>query len=494
MKTQLIPLESHDDLISIRDKMTWSKTPRILLVWPIRERVNLRPLDLKLLQRHAATLGAQMGLVTSDAVIKSTARALSIPTFKTSSQARQSTWRAASRPGIVRRVSRGAARSMRRIARPADPFHLEQPVLRVLVFALGVWAALALALVFIPSAQITLTPAISTQTLTLPVSAAPDIDTVYLSGSLPARTLTTSVEATATRLGTGQVRIPDQPAEGQVEFTKIVFGPLTIPAGTVVRTPDSAGLRFATREALNLPEGENKKASVPVRALAPGAQGNLPSGQLTAIEGGLGLLVTVTNPEPTTGGSDTLHPTPTESDLVALREQLLRRLSGQARAAMARQLLGGDIFFPDTLMLIQVLEQESSPAPGSPGSSFTLRLRAEYQALYAASSDLSYLAQSALDAALPPGYEPVPGTLTILASDAPVSGPGDSVRWQMRVSREIRTRIEPAEVIALVRGLGLAAARQRLDTALDFGSPPRISIWPQGWHTLPYIPFRIEVR
>jgi hypothetical protein len=64
MKTQLIPLESHDDLISIRDRMSWAKTPRILLVWPKSERIPLRPLDLKVLQRHATSLGAQLGLVT----------------------------------------------------------------------------------------------------------------------------------------------------------------------------------------------------------------------------------------------------------------------------------------------------------------------------------------------------------------------------------------------------------------------------------------------
>ncbi|MEJ5225294.1 MAG: baseplate J/gp47 family protein, partial [Anaerolineales bacterium] len=432
MKTQLIPLEPHDDLISIRDKMTWSKTPRILLVWPIRERVNLRPLDLKLLQRHAAALGAQLGLVTTDGVIKATARALGIPTFKTSSQARQSVWRSAPRPGIARRVSRGAARAMRLRSCPTDPLAVRHPFLRLLAFAVGVVAVLALALIFVPSAQITLTPAVTTQTLTLPVSAAPDVDTVYLSGSLPARAITVQVEASATHLSSGQVSVPDQFAEGQVEFTKIVFGPLTIPAGTVIRNPGGSGPRFATLEALDLPEGENQKGQVMVRALEPGMQGNLPAGQLTAIEGGLGLLVTVTNPQPTTGGSDILRPTPTAADVAALREQLLRRLSAQALTSIKTQLLGTDILFPETLTLIQLLEQESTPAPGGPGSSFTLRLRAEYQALYAASADLTFLARAALDAALPPGYEPIPESLSVSAVAAPVSGPGGVSRWQMR--------------------------------------------------------------
>jgi hypothetical protein len=44
MKTQIIQLESHDDIISIRDKMGWSQTSRILLVWP--EKKTQPALDL----------------------------------------------------------------------------------------------------------------------------------------------------------------------------------------------------------------------------------------------------------------------------------------------------------------------------------------------------------------------------------------------------------------------------------------------------------------
>ena len=92
MKTQLIPLESHDDLISIRDRMSWAKTPRILLVWPKSERIPLRPLDLKVLQRHAASLGAQLGLVTRHRNIRREAQAHGIPVFISTGQAQRNAW------------------------------------------------------------------------------------------------------------------------------------------------------------------------------------------------------------------------------------------------------------------------------------------------------------------------------------------------------------------------------------------------------------------
>ena len=63
MKTQVIQLDPHDDGTSVRDKMSWAKSPRILLVYPRRSRILARTLDLRLLQRHAATLGEQLAIV-----------------------------------------------------------------------------------------------------------------------------------------------------------------------------------------------------------------------------------------------------------------------------------------------------------------------------------------------------------------------------------------------------------------------------------------------
>src|SRR5574339_556149 len=92
MKTQIITLESHDDLISVRDRMSWAKTPRILLVWPKYENVTLRQVDLKVLQRHAASLGAQLGLVSRIRRVRLDAEALHIPVFKSTGEAQRVVW------------------------------------------------------------------------------------------------------------------------------------------------------------------------------------------------------------------------------------------------------------------------------------------------------------------------------------------------------------------------------------------------------------------
>ena len=58
MKTHVIQLEPHDDVISIRDKMSWAKTGRILLVFPTRVRSRFLTLDLRLLQREGQRLSS----------------------------------------------------------------------------------------------------------------------------------------------------------------------------------------------------------------------------------------------------------------------------------------------------------------------------------------------------------------------------------------------------------------------------------------------------
>src|SRR5215510_10748913 len=140
MKTQIITLESHDDLISVRDRMSWAKTQRILLVWPKYEKVMLRQVDLKVLQRHALSLGAQLGLVTRTRRIRDDAEALRIPVFESTGQAQRVVWPKPRRTRIqlarrARSVPRKDLRDLRREQVPVkDERWRSYPVVRVGAF------------------------------------------------------------------------------------------------------------------------------------------------------------------------------------------------------------------------------------------------------------------------------------------------------------------------------------------------------------------------
>src|SRR5918996_3484586 len=137
MKTQIITLESHDDLISVRDRMSWAKTPRILLVWPKYEKVTLRQVDLKVLQRHALSLGAQLGLVTRTRHVRQEAEALKIPVFESTGQAQRVAWPKPRRRRWARRPPRKNLRERREQVSVKEEAWRAHPAVRVGAFILG---------------------------------------------------------------------------------------------------------------------------------------------------------------------------------------------------------------------------------------------------------------------------------------------------------------------------------------------------------------------
>src|SRR5688572_6690381 len=187
MKTQIITLESHDDLISVRDRMSWAKTPRILLVWPKYEKVMLRQVDLKVLQRHALALGAQLGLVTRARRVSEDAEALRIPVFESTGQAQRVAWPKPRRRRWARRPPKKDLRQRREevSAGPEREAWRAHPVVRVGAFLIGVASVLVLVALFIPRAQVILQPESKMQSVVLPVIARPSVDQVFITGTIP---------------------------------------------------------------------------------------------------------------------------------------------------------------------------------------------------------------------------------------------------------------------------------------------------------------------
>jgi hypothetical protein len=119
----LLHLEEHDDRFSLRDRLHWAKTRRVLLIWPARKRVRLQVLDLKFLQFHARRLGAELGIVSRRAEVRAMAKALGIPAFAHLRQAQRRPWPAPPKrlPHSSRRIKRPVARRTRPAFSPFSP-------------------------------------------------------------------------------------------------------------------------------------------------------------------------------------------------------------------------------------------------------------------------------------------------------------------------------------------------------------------------------------
>lgn len=471
MKTTLIQLENHDDIVSARDKMGWAKGGRILLVWPERDAPLNRRLDLVLLQRHSAVLGCPLAFVSQEPEVRYHALRLGIPVYKSLKQAQKEHWRV---PHRFRRfallnrggepVSKPGAPNGKQAKPPLPAVVLEagmpseppaepnltvdgllqpdnpleppaaspeislqkklpnrpeiderilSPAARLIYFGLGVLALLAIAAVLVPNATLLLTPQTRVQDVVLSVSTAPNLSAAEITGAVPSHWMTAAVEGRDSLPASSTLPVAEQAASGEATFINLTDAPVDIPAGTEVLTGGGNPVVFSVAAAGKVPAGPGEQLSLPVQALDPGEIGNQPAGSLIAIEGLLGTQVSVTNSQPTSGGASRLVPAPSDEDRRMLRDRLFASLQNSALSELQAQLEPGDVIIPQSLQPVQTIQAEYQPEVGQPADRLVLSMRVQYKALVVSAKDLQAMAQGIFDANLPNGFTVVPDSLRV---------------------------------------------------------------------------------
>ncbi|HSG45045.1 MAG TPA: baseplate J/gp47 family protein [Anaerolineales bacterium] len=489
MKTQIITLESHDDLISVRDRLSWAKTPRILLVWPKHEKITLRQVDLKVLQRHALSLGAQLGLVTRKRRVRADAEDLGIPVFTSTGEAQKVAWPKIQQMRLHKKLPDKTLREKREQVQVKEAAWREHPAARVLVFLVGVLSVLALVALFIPRAQVKLEPVKRTQSIVIPVVSNPSTNSVFITGSIPAREQQVILEGVQKVLVSGEGVVPQSKARGTVVFRSLTQDEVPVPLGTVVRSGD---IRFVTTEEGVVEEGADGIVEIAIEAMEGGIAGNLDAELINIVDGQLGLSLSVTNLEPTTGGRERASVQATDADRARAKELLLKSLESDARANLLDEFNSSDVFFDETLALTQIISENYDLPSGAAGSQLTLTMQAEFSIQYATASDLSELASLALNASLPPGFIPASDTVTFETVTEPTLDE-DTLHWTMRAEQEIVQHMNTVYITQLIQGLGSADAQSRLEKNLPLLSKPQILLSPPWWPWVPIVPFRIEV-
>ena len=497
MKTQIISLQSHDDLISVRDRMSWAKSPRILLVWPRFERIALRPLDLRILQQHAEYLGADLGLVTRSGSVRRNAEGFGIPVFRSTTKAQREPWR--SRPPARAARRRSPARQAGELRELRAALHKDRvswtssPFARIGFFLLGVLAVLSLAAMFVPRATIALSPMRQSQQMSLPAEVGALERSALVTASLPAQALKVTVSGTLSQSITSRATVPQTKARGKAHFQNLTQVALVIPAGTVVYGLAPGGVRYATLNETRLEADPNSFVEVPIEALSGGEAGNAPADTIQGIEGSLALSASVTNPGPITGGTDRETNVPSDADRQRLRGALLRALEQDAQNKSAASVARGDLLLENTLDMGKIAEETYDPPAGEAGSQLDLSMRVEYEAQYIKAEDLRRFAEAALNSSMPAGYQPIPDSLKIDLLQQPQADSSGKIRLTLDVGRDIVRTLDSFRANLLVRGLSPADASERLQSELPLANPPEIVLSPRWWPWLPLIPLRISV-
>jgi hypothetical protein len=98
-----------------------------------------------------------------------------------------------------------------------------------------------------------------------------------------------------------------------------------------------------------------------------------------------------------------------------------------------------------------------------------------------------------LNASLPEGFQPVPGSLQIEHLTQPASGQGGAFHWRLKARRSLQAQLTEAQAIQMLLGVAPSEAQKRLAAGLSLDSPARIILTPSWWPRLPVVPFRITV-
>ena len=499
MKTHVIQLERFDDVISTRDRISWTKEPRVLLVWPRRGRIMRRMPDLVILDRYCRTLGAQLALVTGDDVVVQHAETLGIPVFESVEKAQSVSWRR--KPGwsfssLVRRNMREKSfQTLRKEARPEEISKngwLKFPI-RIVAFLLGIAAVVALLIFFFPSAEIILDVPETTQELDMEIWASPEIASTNISGGIPAYPISVTMEGRDDTRSTGVLSLPLTAAEGFVQFTNLTEEEITVPVGTVVLTVETPTVRFVTTRAELLPAGVGETVETSIQAILAGTSGNVGAGTIAAIEGDLGLKLLVENPEIISGGTDQAEPAPSEADVNALRSALLEHLRETAISELSTVVGTGQQILDESVEVQEILEETFEPGPDQPGDRLALTMRVVFSGLYYQQSDVEAVVQLSLNANLPENYMAVPDTSQIIKMDEMRQDDPQQSRWQIRAIRKIEEVLPVNLITNQVAGKSPQAALQLLNNGFNSESMPEIALHPKWWPRLPYFFMRIEV-
>ncbi len=393
-------------------------------------------------------------------------------------------------PGIAGAGHRGESR-----AAPVPRRRSRLGIVVVAIAALLVLAAAGVtAFLFLPTAQITVTPVIEpVGPVSFSVTADPGATAVDpVAGTIPATTLQVPVTADGEFPATGK-RVVETRAAGGVRFQNCdPSASYQIPAGTIVRT--RGGLGFATAEAVFLPVASisgtppNIKltcqtSEVAVTADEGGPDGNVGAGQIRVVPARYNRnLVRVSNPAATTGGKREEFPKVLKKDVDAALAQLMTDAETRFQAELVNpdRIPDRTTAFPETAVLGDVTPTvDPSTLVGQEVEAFTLGVTANGAVQAVDASPVTAIAEERLRAEISDGYELVDGSTRIDVGGGTVLD--GVITFEVSGSaRQVRP-VAAAELERLAMGLSKADA----EAALAPYGQVDIVLWPDWVGTVP---------
>ena len=355
--------------------------------------------------------------------------------------------------------------------------------------------------VFLPSATVTVSArAEAVGPLTLTVRADPlEVSEDVTNGIVPADVVTFDLAVTRDFPATGK-KVTETKAAGSVRWTNCdPTRAYSIPGGTVVRT--SAGEQFATGDTVfvpvailsgNPPTITCQSRDVAVTARSAGTDGNVDSGTITVVPSSYNsVVVRVTNPGPTTGGTHTESKIVAQKDVDAAMAALAKGLKDEFTTQLVdpTKVPAGLTLFPATKSMSSG-DPTVDPASlvGQAGATFTLGMNATGTATAVDPSAVQSIGDQRIRAVIPAGRGVVKGSVDVRVGTPRVDG--SAVLYPVTARASSVVVPDAVAIRKLVKGLSVDDARERLR---DYGDAT-VDVWP-GWVTsITTYDFRLDVQ
>jgi hypothetical protein len=510
-RPEYVQIAPKEDVNSVRDRLSFIRGKRVLLIWPEDGTALTRKLDLVLVQREAKRRAIQLALVTHDAEVVKNAHDLNISVFETIGASERSRWRRGNSRMFTSRDDRpedspeheelievaSRVRNQRRIPR------IQSVITRLIILVILVGVLGVTGYVVLPSATISLQLSSDILQVETPIIADPTVTDVDVENRIiPATLLKATVQGSYSIPASGTQDLSASPAIGVIIFTNQTTTAIPIPLNTTVSTSTGTPILFKTVSEATLPAGTGQQVEVPIEALQSslGSIGNVETGLINTVIGPLEDRVTVRNLAPTTGGDNRSYTAVTAED----QERLLNIVRGQLQASayteMQQQLTESQLIVVETIHIPPDGERQDwitlSHNIGEVTDTLTLEMRATVEAIAIDDRFARQIVFAELSAQKPEkllmqtdSFQYVRGNVTEISTT-------NQVTFSASGQALIIGQVNVPDLQAQLAGKSLDEANQWLQRTLSLapGSTPILKIEPDWLPHLPLLPIRISVQ
>ena len=494
MKTMLINVDVSDDIITIRDRINWSNSQRILLIIPRKMKNFPDEMGLNLLNRAATQNGAKLGLITRQRRVKEFAEHIGVSVFPSITQAERASWRDPSKKESEKnKHDLNSIINLRsEITRETVALSVEPPVKRVLLSGLIILITIGV-LIWIPTATVIIYPETQNQEQELEIHASTEVSQHTLTGMLPAERISMTLTGEMSKMSGGSVKVAKNKAKGEVVVTNLTIQPLVLPSGSVFSTGQPLQVKFVSLDEVELP-GDGSAVNIKIEALNAGEAGNVGPGEIVILEGINGASVVVNNKEELEGGSSVTLPAPDDEDYNQLFGKLVNDLQEQAVQQSLTNTSETRLPIPESIILDEIVDQTRMNPIGEPSDNLTLNITAKFSILFYDPGALKTLMNDVMDVSIPAGYTAVEDDMWFEQKVEPVIIGQDEAIWQVYAFRPIYKAYNTQKLKEMINGITVNRAIDLINSAIPNYKSIEMNPFISWWPITPVLPNRIKIE